>query len=43
MKNRLTDKEILAELKRRFEESDAMLKEERKLIEELNAVLIHFL
>ncbi len=38
MKNRLTDKEILAELKRRFEESDAMLKEERKLIAELNVV-----
>ena len=38
MKNRLTDKEILAELKRRVEESDAMLKEERKLIAELNTV-----
>ena len=38
MKNRLTDKEILAELKRRFEESDTMLKGERKLIAELNVV-----
>lgn len=38
MKTRLTDKEILSELKRRFEESDAMLKAERKLIAELNVV-----
>lgn len=38
MKSRLTDKEILVELKRRFEESDAMLKEERKLIAELKVV-----
>ena len=38
MKNRLTDLELLTELKLRFEESDAMLKEERKLISELNAV-----
>ena len=38
MKNRLTDTELLTELKLRFEESDTMLKEERKLIAELNAV-----
>lgn len=38
MKNRLSDIELLTELKLRFEESDAMLKEERKLITELNAV-----
>jgi signal transduction histidine kinase len=38
MKNRLTDKEILEELKQRFDESDAILKEERKLIAELNEV-----
>ena len=38
MKNRLTDKEILSELKRRFDENDTMLKEERKLIAELNVV-----
>lgn len=38
MKKELTDKELLNELKRRFDRNKQMLVEERKLIEELNRV-----
>lgn len=37
-RNNITDEELLAELKRRFDENNANLEQERKLIAELNTV-----